>query len=181
MGFSNDYANAALNTYDNKPEGDYEVIVTEIKEKTFKTGTTGLNIKMIIRNDVDQPAKNGFLFHTFWKRKNPTDRDEQVKSYSFNQIMRLASAADLPSGKNYESLEQLCDDIVDKPVVACMRLQGEYNGKPNERIVDFDKTEHPDVRHKEKPKSDGFADKSSGGFAVPSGAMIDDDDDLPFV
>lgn len=179
MGFTNNYSNASMEVFENKPEGDYEVIVSSIEEKQFKTGTIGLNVKMLIRNDVDQASKNGYLFHTFWKRKSPSDMDKQVKNYSFNQIMCIAGAADLPQGKNYESLEELCKDIVNRPLIATMKYDGEYNGKPKESIVNFKKTAHPNVQHKEKSAvaRDEFA-KPSVGFAVPNGLPLDDD--LPF-
>lgn len=183
MGFRNDFDNANMENFNNKPEGPYEVLIVSIEEKKFKTGTIGLNVKMVIRNDVEQPCKNGFLFHTFWKRRSPNEMDKQVKGYSFNQLMCLAQAAKLPNGKEYETLDELCNDMIGKPIVASMEYQGEYNGKPQERIVEFDPTTHAKVKHTEKKQSepDSFAQAPESGFTVSSGSMLDDEDDLPFL
>lgn len=186
MGFSNNYTNASFDIFDSKPEGEYEVIIKEIKDKEFKTGTHGLNMKLLIRNDVNQHGKNGFFFHTFWKRKTPTTQDFQVDGYSFNQLMWLAQQCGLPSGKNYDSFEQFCNDMIDK----CIRVKMEYdndriyNGRPQEKITAIMKTQHPECHHKYKPDLNiepEYAAPRETAFATETSAAVDlIDEDLPF-
>lgn len=184
MGFSNDYKNASFDAFDSKPEGEYEVIIKSLEEKTFKTGTMGLNMKLLIRNDVDQSCKNGFLFHTFWRRKAPTSQDELTNGYSFNQMMYLSQLAGLPNGKNYDSFEDFLGDMVDK----CIRVTLEYdhdrlyNGKPQERISAMTKTHFPDCRHKYKTAagSEQYAAPQDNAFASGMVVSTDTDDYLPF-
>ena len=77
MGFSTNYEDVN-DDFGIIPEGDYEVVIRNIEERTTMSGATGLNISLIIRNDVDQKFKDRYLFHTLWKRKEPTQADMQV-------------------------------------------------------------------------------------------------------
>ena len=81
MGFSTNYDD--VQEFDLIPAGQYEVIIKNIEERTTPNGATGLNLSLVIRNDVDQKYQDRYLFHTLWKRKNPTDTDNQVQGYSF--------------------------------------------------------------------------------------------------
>lgn len=189
MGFKTNHKEAAQSDYSIKPEGDYEVIIKGIEEKTFRTGTIGLNMKLLIRNDVpEQKFGNGFLFHTFWKRKEPTELDMQVEGYSYGQIMNLGKAAKLPDGKEYESLSEYCADLIDKCVRVTLK-HGEYNGKKQENITFINETKFPDCKHvyKESQTADknGFASKPQGFTnndrqSYSSVDITPDDDDLPF-
>ena len=41
-------------------------------------------VKLILQGigeDVEQGYKNGYIFNTLWKRKEPTEADLQVKGY----------------------------------------------------------------------------------------------------
>lgn len=129
MGFSTDYE-------DNKiiAMGEYEVIIKDFKERTTKTGKTGMNFKLAVRDDVEQPYKKAVIFHTLWKRKEPTQKDMQIGGYGFNQFMYLAKCANIPSGKSYETIYDLCKDLVGK----CIRvniIHDTYNGYTN-AVVD---------------------------------------------
>ena len=103
MGFSTNYED--VQDFDLIPKGEYEVIITKIEERTTQNGATGLNFTLVIRNDVEQKYQNRCIFHTLWKRKEPTQADMQVQEYSFKQIMQLAKAVRLPSGMSCISLE----------------------------------------------------------------------------
>ncbi|MCM1357046.1 MAG: DUF669 domain-containing protein, partial [Prevotella sp.] len=94
MGFSTNYED--VQDFDLIPKGEYEVIITKIEERTTQNGATGLNFALTIRNDVEQKCKNRCIFHTLWKRREPTQADMQVQGYSFKQIMQLAKAVRLP-------------------------------------------------------------------------------------
>lgn len=189
MGFSNDHKQAAQSDYSLKPEGDYEVIIKSIEEKKFSTGTKGINLKLLIRNDVpNQRFGNGFLFHTFWKRKQPTELDKQVNGYSYGQLMNLSKSANLPDGKSYETLEEFFADLVDK----CIRVtvkHDDYNDKWREVITWITETKYPECKHvyKDRTQNDGFAQNNNQAFAqaaVSAAAQPSIEnhvpDDLPF-
>ena len=183
MGFTNDYSKAQDNGI--KPEGDYEVIIAEARERQTKNGATGLNLHLVIRNDVDQKFKNGYIFMQLWKRKEPTAADMQVNGYGFGQIMALGKAAGLPDGKNYADLTEFLKELVGKPVLAHL-VHDTYNGAKREQVQYLNPTRFPEVRHVMKKKVDVARDdyaKPSEGYAasaVQSAAALPLDDDLPF-
>ena len=55
---------------------------------------------MVIRNDVEQNYKNGYIFDTLWKKKEPTNADLQVKGYSYGQIWHSARRQDFPMARS---------------------------------------------------------------------------------
>ena len=167
MGFSNDHKQAAQSDYSLKSEGDYEVIIKSIEEKKFSTGTKGINLKLLIRNDVpNQKFGNGFLFHTFWKRKEPTELDEQVNGYSYGQLMNLSKSANLPDGKSYDTLEEFFKDLIDKCIRVTVRHRA-YNGKEQEEISWITETKFPECKHvyKDRTQNGGFAQNNNQAFA----------------
>lgn len=185
MGFSNNYKEARENTFNNKPEGEYEVIIKQIEEHSYmKDGVSKsrLSLKLLIRNDVDQPAKNGYLFHSYFQRKTPTTQDFYTHYFAFSQMMWLSQQAGIPDGKNYETFEEFCQDLIDK----CIRVKMEYdndrayNGNPQEKITAIIKTQYPDCKHVYKDSttanSSGFA---AGAQSFKSADPLDDED-LPF-
>ena len=186
MGFSNDHKHAAQSEYSLKPEGDYEVIIKKIEEKKFSTGTPGINLKLLIRNDVpNQKFGNGFLFHTFWKRKQPTELDKQVNGYSYGQLMDLSKSANLPDGKSYETLEEFFADLIDK----CIRVtvkHDDYNDTWSEVITWITETKYPECKHvyKGRTQNGGFAQNNQtfAQAAVSAAASTENNvpDDLPF-
>ncbi len=191
MGFTNDYSQAqAPNGL--KPEGDYEVVIVKTGEKQINTKTGSkriLNIGMVIRNDVQQRYKNGWLFHTIWQRDDPTAADMQVNGYGFGQIMALGKAAGLPDGKHYADLTEYLKDLVGKPVLAHLAHE-KKNGEMRERINWLNPTKHPEVHHvmKKKPdvQHDGYA-KPTETYAAQTAAQAAQavlvavsEDDLPF-
>ncbi len=189
MGFKNNYAEADMGN-NIKPEGDYECIIQKIEERTTRNGATGLNISMVIRNDVEQKFRNGFIFHTLWKRREPTEMDKQVNGYGFGQVMALGKSAGLPDGKDYESLTEFCNDLINKPVRVNLKHE-EYNGKMQERVNYLNPTKFPEVKHIPKstsqqngftaPAQQSFANQNATAPAIQTGyADMPTDEDLPF-
>lgn len=127
-------------------KGEYEVIITRIEERTTQSGARGLNFTLVIRNDVDQKFKNRSIFHTLWKRREPTQSDMQVQGYSFKQIMQLAKAVRLPAGKSYETVYSLCDDLANR-VMRVTVGHREYNGKTYEEVKFMNETQFPECKH----------------------------------
>jgi len=147
MGFSTDYSE--VNSFDLIPKGEYEVIIKKVEERTTQNGAEGINLSLVIRNDVDQKYQNRYIYHTLWKRKEPTEADMQVQGYSFRQIMQLAKAAVLPSGKNYESVTALCDDLVNR-VIRITTDTETYQEKEREIVKYMNESRFPECRHEFK-------------------------------
>lgn len=195
MGFKNNYEQAQQGG-GLKPEGDYECIITAIEEHTTKNGAKGLNFTFVIRNDVQgQRYGNACLFHTIWRKKSPNEFDMQVGGYNFGQLMAMGKAAQLPDGKDYDTLKQYCEDLLNKCIRVTLKHESnpDYrNGEPQERVRFVDPTKFPDCRHKFKqaqPRSGGFANpQQNTPFADPAqtiGSLEDfeevlSDDDVPF-
>jgi len=150
MGFKNDFSQADSGNI--KPEGDYECIITAVEEKTTKNGKTKLGVQMVIRNDIaGQKYGNAMLFYDIWKRREPTQIDMQVGGYGFSQVMSLGKAAGLPDGKDYASLKEYCEDLLNKCVIAHLEHE-DYNGNTQERVKWLNPTKYPDCKHVFKKK-----------------------------
>ena len=182
MGFKSDW-NEAAQSSSIKPEGDYECLIAKAGERTFKSGTTSLNITFVIRNDVDQKYKNGYIYYTLWKRKAPTNADLQVKGYSFSQVMTLGKAAGLSDGKDYDNLEQFCEELEKKSVRVTLEHK-EYNGKTQEQVSWLNSTKFPEVKHvfkqSENPTVYAQSQQNYASAAVQNFTEIPSDEDLPF-
>lgn len=171
MGFSTNYEGMS-DDYGIIPEGEYEIVIRNIEERTTKNGATGINLSLVIRNDVEQKYKDRYLFHTLWKRKQPTEADMQVQGYSFKQIMILAKAAKLPSGKAYENVQQLCEDLLKRPLKVTVEHEiNDYNGKTRENIRYINESRFPECRHvflekKSAAASGAVAQKSQSLFSI---------------
>ncbi len=187
MGFSTNYED--VNDFDLIPKGEYEVILTKIEERTTQKGATGLNFTLVIRNDVEQKYQNRCIFHTLWKRKEPTQADMQVQGYSFTQIMQLAKAVRLPDGKSYETVYNLCDELGGR-VMRVTVGHREYEGRTYEEVKYMNESQFPECRHtfKTAVTSDTVAQKAPETFAnsgTSYGGMDDYEDilsdgDVPF-
>ncbi|MDE6780354.1 MAG: DUF669 domain-containing protein [Ruminococcus sp.] len=164
MGFSTNYED--VNDFDLIPKGEYEVVITKIEERTTQKGATGLNFTLVIRNDVEQNCKNRCIFHTLWKRREPTSADMQVQGYSFKQVMQLAKAVQLPSGKSYETVYNLCDDLVNR-VMRVTVGHREYEGRTYEEVKYMNESQFPECRHtfKTAVTSDTVAQRPAETFA----------------
>lgn len=177
MGFSTNYDD--VQDYGLIPEGYYEVIIKNIEEHTTKKGSKGLNITLIVRNDVQQECKNRLIFHTLWKRKEPTQADLQVQGYGFSQIMALAKAAKLPNGKSYDTLSDLCDDLIGR--VICVYVEHEeYEGKTQARVQYIDPSNYPECKHVYKEKKAVSSDTFASAGSLEDFEEILSDGDVPF-
>lgn len=184
MGFSTNYDD--IQDYGLIPEGSYEVVITKVSEHTTKKGVKGLSFTLVVRNDVQQECKNRLIFHTLWKRKEPTEADLQVQGYSFRQIMQVAKSAKLPNGKSYESLDALCDELIGR--VMCVEVEHEeYNGRMQAKVTEISQSAYPECNHKYKNavSADTVAQPKNESFASSTGDMSDfeeilSDEDVPF-
>ena len=192
MGFKSNFSQADMGN-GIKPEGDYECMIVKAEERATKNGKLGLNISMVIRNDVQQAYQNGYIFHTLWKRREPTAADMQVNGYGFGQVMALGKAAKLPDGKDYPNLEAFLADLVGKPVLVTLKHE-DYNGQKQERVHYLNPSAFPEVHHVMKTTASPsayaaqqqtqFAAQPQNAYAAPAQAgqyvQMPLDQDLPF-
>lgn len=150
------------------PEGRYEAVIKTAQLNTTKNDTPYIDVRMVIRNDVEQKYQNKYIFHSLWKKREPSPQDLSVDGYSFKQLMSLAKAAKLPSGKNYSSIEELCADFVGKCVIAEIEHKEDNSGKLRERVKFCYESEYPNCKHVFK---EATPQKSNDVFAQPATAQ----------
>ncbi len=123
-----------------------------------------------------------------------TLQDKQTDNYNFSQLMSLANAVKLPSGKNYASVEELCRDFVGK----CCNVEIEHkesNGQTRERVKFCNQTSFPECKHvfrtadSSQQANDTYKQPKQDAFAQPATAQQPVDlsdfeeintDDIPF-
>lgn len=142
----------AQESYDIIPEGDYETVIQSAEIRTTGNGKHKIGFTLTVRNDVQQNCQNRKIFLDVWRRQNPTEVDEQVGGFSYNQLMRIAKHAQLPDNKEYQNLEEFLADMVGK----CLKVtvyHDTYNGSKTARVdilhgLAF--SDHPDCKHATK-------------------------------
>ena len=149
-----------------KPEGDYEVLIGNVHVDVAKSGKEYISVPMTIRDDVEQKYQGGKIYHSMWKRREPGKMDMEVEGYSYDQLMRLCQAVGIPSGTNFESLDDLLRQCSWKQVI-CHLVHEEYQGNKQERVKWLKKTEHP-------------TEVKAPEYAGPAADDLEDDGDLPF-
>lgn len=178
------------------PEGIYECVIKSASMNVTKKGTEYFDVRLVIRNDVQQKYQNKYIFHSIWKKKEPSEADMQVDGFSFKQIMSLAKAVKVPAGKNYADLNEMGKDLIGKPVLAEI-YHDTSSGQPNVRVKYVNESKYPDCKHVYKEaapaaSSQTYARKPQAQFAsaaVPTAVTAADlsdfeevvsDSDLPF-
>lgn len=179
MGFSTDYTEN--NSYELIPEGEYEVIIRNAEERNANSGSLFLSLSLVIRNDVQQACQNRYVFENIFKKKEPTQADMQVQGYSFKRLMQIAQAATLPSGKAYETVQDLCKDLIHK-VVKITLYHRDYDGKTNERVKYFNASSFPQCHHTFNSAQinnyEAPANKPEPAFAASAASQIGSLDDF---
>lgn len=131
-------------TFDGEIEnGTYEVIITSTGEDATQSGAEFANFRLTIRNDIEQKHKNQNIFSRVFKKK----ADGTYPQVMFNTI---GKAAQLQNGKTYNSLQELLDDYIGKPLKVTVKNEtSEYNGKTYENleVKRWMKTEFTNVQH----------------------------------
>lgn len=147
MNFTTNYDNVGTGS-DLIPEGEYECVVKTAALNRTSQGKPYFDVRLVIRNDVSQKFANRYIFHSIWKKKDPSEADMQLDGFSFKQIMSLAKAAKLPAGKAYASLDEMGKDLIGKPVrVEIYHDTNPNNGQTKERVKYVNETKYPDCKH----------------------------------
>lgn len=127
-------------------DGTYETVITKFEENATKSGTEYVDVRLTIRNDIDQKYKNNIVFHRIWKTK-------ATGKYDMRFFNTIGAAAQLQQGKAYKSIEELFADFLGKSVrVSVKNETSEYNGKTYENlnVKRWENTKFPELNHKFK-------------------------------
>ena len=174
------------------PEGIYEVVIKAVYEDVIqKTGTIYINVPLVIRNDIEQPYKNAYIWHCIWKKKEPNENDLRCGGYISANLNALSKAAEIPHGKSYAGLEKLFEDLKDKPLRVKVKHET-FNGKTQAKVESMAASKFTTCRHVYKQTAVvSVASSPSAAYNVPETNdinmeqffTIDDsleDEDLPF-
>lgn len=114
-------------SYEILPEGEYEVIIQDVKVAQTMQGKEHIQFVLKIRDDVAGQKYGGrLIFHKVWKRKD----SGQYPTTEFNSI---GKACKLLNGKEYSSMEQLFNDYKNRNCKVKIK-HTEYNGNTYETI-----------------------------------------------
>ena len=149
------------------PEGNYEIVVREAKEKETESGRKHISLQLAVRNDVPQKYKNKVVFDTVWTKKDDNE------TYNMSNLQTIAKALDIPNGKSYGSLQELLNDWENKGAKVSVKHET-YNEKTNARVKAWNKTDAPGINHAWKEK----AATSTGSDFMEMQPI--DDGDIPF-
>lgn len=154
MAFGTNYDDIPQGGGELVPEGFYECIITNAEIRQTQNGKYKVGFMLTIRNDIQQPCANRVLFLDIWRKREPTEADEQVDGFNFAQLMAVSRAAQIPSGQSFESLEQFLQALTGRLLIAEVRHE-EYNGKPQVRVDSLSTapTQFPDCRHVQKQRA----------------------------
>ena len=139
-------------------DGNYEVIITKMGEDATKGGTEYVDVRLTIRNDVNQKHKNQIIFHKIWKAK---------ATGKYNM-------------RNFNTFDELLNEFVGKALKVNVKNEtSEYNGQTYENlnVKNMKKTDFPQIAHQFK-SDDNNAAQANNPFA--SDAPNVDTDNLPF-
>lgn len=153
MAFGTNYDNIPQGGSELVPEGFYECIITNAEIRQTQNGKYKVGFMLTIRNDVQQDCQNRVLFMDIWRKREPTPADEQVDGFNFAQLMAVSRAAQIPSGQNFDSLEQFLRALIGRLLIAEVQ-HDEYNGKTNARVdaLHTAPTRFPECRHVQKQR-----------------------------
>lgn len=159
-------------------DGTYEVVISLTGEDATKNGAEYADFRLTIRNDIQQNHKNMIIFEKIWKAK-------ATGKYNMVMFNTIGKAAQLQAGKSYNSVQELLNDYVGKPLkVEVKNEDSEYNGKTytNLNVKQWGNTAFPNVQHVYKKKdNDGGGNMTQGNDPFSGdGQTVINDDDLPF-
>lgn len=168
-----DYSKNEENNFEPLPSDNYEMIIQSAQEQATKNGAESLQLKLVVRNDLDGVSDNQKKYHNRivfmdnWKRKATNQYDMQGFQY-------ILDACKIPEGTDIPTIQAFMDMISGKPVnVYVKKEENEYDGKTTEvnRVAPWNisETKFSDVQHK-------FKDPNQTNAKAPEVS----DGDLPF-
>jgi hypothetical protein len=111
------------------PEGDYDVIISEVEKKQSSAGNDMLKLTLTIRTDIAQDGHK----RKIWDYLVDTEKAK----FKFQQV---AKGLDFAEGAKYDTIDEFAEAILYKAVKVTIKHEtSEFNGKTrtNERIVAY--------------------------------------------
>ena len=139
--------------------GWYEVMIEEAEMKYSSKGTPYLNMRMVIRDDVEQRFQGRKVFHSLFF----TEKTENIVHAFFKAIRT-------PNGKTFESYDEMVDYVKGKTLKANIGIE-KWEDKEYNRVSSVKESDYPLVA-KQAKQDDPFT-----GVAEPIEIR---DEDLPF-
>lgn len=166
-----DYSENKKTGFDPLPKGEYEMVIDSVQERATKSGAESLQIKLVVRNDLDNTNElqkkyhNRVVFNDNWKRK-------ATNQYDMDNFQYILEACQIPEGQKINDMDDFIKLLTGKPVLVYVnQRENEYDGK---KTVDnqvapwnYKQTKFPQLQH--KFKKDKPAEKIEVG-----------NEDLPF-
>jgi len=85
---------------------ELEMIIQEAEVKTASTGTTFINMRVVVRDDVDQPYKGYKIYHRLFF----TEKTEGI-------IHGFLKAIGTPEGKAFDGIDDIKNYIIGKSFI----------------------------------------------------------------
>lgn len=111
------------------PEGDYEVLISEVEKKQSASGNDMLKLTLTVRTDVAQEGQK----RKVWDYLVATPK----AMFKFQQV---AKALDFQDGVKYDTIDEFAKAILFKAVKITVKHEtSEFNGntRTNERVVSY--------------------------------------------
>lgn len=173
-----DYSENTEQSFEPLPKGNYEMIIQSAIEHATKNGAESLQIKLVVRNDLDNTNElqkkyhNRIVWNENWKRKATQQYDMQGFQY-------VLEACKIPEGTDIPDVDSFMKAITGKPVLVYVdQRENEYQGKTTiqNQVAPwgYKESKFPQVQHvwKDDNKKDPF-EKNSTPVDIK-------DSDLPF-
>ena len=94
-----------VKTFELVPEGEYEVVITEVESKPSSTGNPMLKLVLTVRTDVDQPAQKRKLFENLVQTEKAMFKFQQLsKVLGFAEGMGFATIEDYGKAIKFKAL-----------------------------------------------------------------------------
>ena len=177
MAFETNYQN----NMDIIPEGFYECVIKSAYEDATNSGKVYINVPLVVRNDIDQKFQGAYIWHSIWKKKEPTERDLAVNGYAAFGINNLSQAARLKEGTHFESIEDWMEALKGLPIrVEIKHEMNDYTNQMQARVKRLYPTLHPDCKHVWKSAAAAGTAQPQTQTAQSVSVDFEDDGDLPF-
>lgn len=148
----------AQDGFDLIKKGWYEVIVSAAEVKKSENGNEYINMRLTIRDDVDQEYKGRGVFHSLFF----TAKTEGI-------VQGFLKAIQAPEGHTFTSVQEINDYIKGKPLKANVIQKKKYNSDEMTNAVSS-------VKETEYPLTGGQIDP----FNSDTNSIDIIEDDLPF-
>jgi hypothetical protein len=139
MAFVIDYGKAS-NRHDVQ-DGEYEVTVIGAAWNKTAGGTEYIQVKLQVRQDVQQPEQNETIDYPLWKSRPENRKQSDIDGVPAWKIHQLSKAADLGDGETVNTLDDWFRLIQGKPVRVTTRQDDQGRAK----VVRVDESQVPQV------------------------------------